>query len=114
MKLRRGVATWTGTLQPRLTSPTYCLQVTYRLGDIPRVRVLKPELARDAPHLYNDRSLCLYWPKEWRWTESEAIGDTLLPWAALWLYYYELWLDTGEWLGPTSHVSPKEPERHGT
>lgn len=114
MKIRRGGATWTGTLQPRLASPTYCLQVSYMLREVPKVRVVRPELVQGAPHLYHDGSLCLYWPKNWRWAPHEAIAETLLPWAALWLYYYELWLDTGEWLGPTSHASPKEPERHGT
>jgi hypothetical protein len=33
------------------------------------------------------------------------IATTLIPWTALWLYYYELWLDTGKWLGPSSHAS---------
>jgi hypothetical protein len=113
MKLRRGGATWTGTLQPRLTSPAYRLEVSYRLGHIPTVRVVKPEPVQGAPHRYPDGSLCLYWPKEWRWAPHEAIAETLLPWAATWLWYYELWRDTGDWLGPTSHASPKVSERHG-
>ncbi len=75
------------------------------------MRVVRPQLVKGAPHLYADGSLCLYWPKEWQWAAHEAIAETLLPWAALWLYYYELWLDAGEWLGPSSHISPKEPER---
>jgi hypothetical protein len=33
------------------------------------------------------------------------IATTILPWTALWLYYYELWLDTGKWLGPSSHAT---------
>lgn len=33
------------------------------------------------------------------------IAKTILPWTALWLYYYELWLDTGKWLGPSSHTA---------
>ena len=37
------------------------------------------------------------------------IADTILPWAALWLVFYELWCDTGRWLGPSSHDQrPKE------
>ncbi len=61
------------------------------------------------PHLYADGSLCLYWPKEWRWSRKAIIAETILPWAANWLLYYELWLDTGEWLGPSSHDPHKEP-----
>jgi hypothetical protein len=74
------------------------------------VRVLAPKLVDRAPHLYPDGSLCLYWPKEWRWAPFEAIGETLLPWAALWLYYYEIWVDTGAWLGPSSHMSIKDSD----
>jgi len=35
------------------------------------------------------------------------IATTILPWTALWLYYYELWLDTGKWLGPSSHSADR-------
>jgi len=27
------------------------------------------------------------------------IAITILPWASLWLLYYEIWLLTGEWCG---------------
>jgi hypothetical protein len=28
-----------------------------------------------------------------------AVADTTVPWTALWLYHYEVWHATGEWLG---------------
>ncbi len=59
-------------------------------------------------HRYPDGSLCLYWPDEWGWTARESLAATIVPWTAFWLYYYELWLVTGEWLGPSS------PHRLGT
>jgi hypothetical protein len=100
-----GTAIWRGTLQPRESSPVYQVTISVRLrvGAIPKVRVITPQLAPNAPHLYSDGTLCLYWPQEWRWRETAIIADTILPWTALWLYYYELWLDCGEWLGPSSH-----------
>jgi hypothetical protein len=67
------------------------------------VRVIRPQVQPDAPHRYPDGSLCLYWFKDWRWGPKSLIHETILPWAALWLFYYELWLDTGKWLGPSSH-----------
>lgn len=70
---------------------------------MPIVRVLSPALAPDAPHVYRGGELCLYWPKEWRWYGDELIAETIVPWTASWLFYYELWLDTGKWLGPSSH-----------
>jgi hypothetical protein len=98
-----GEGIWRGSLQPRETSGVYRLELRYRLGGIPRVRVRSPALVANAPHLYPDGTLCLYWPKEWGWRGSCCIAETILPWTALWLYYYELWLDTSRWLGPSSH-----------
>jgi hypothetical protein len=93
-------------MQPRETSPAYLVEVQYTIGQSPRVWINHPPLHPDAPHTYpSDGCLCLYYPKEWVWRRREHIGKTVLPWTALWLYYYELWLDTGEWLGPSSHDS---------
>jgi hypothetical protein len=100
---RNGRGVWSGTLQPRLTSPVYQVEIEYRHGKSPTVRVIWPAIVAGAPHLYPDGSLCLYWPKEWRWRPDQLIAETIIPWTALWLYYYELWLDTGQWLGPSSH-----------
>ena len=101
---RHGKALWHGSLQPQPTSPAYQVEIQYRLMDIPKVRVLSPHLASHTPHLYRDGSLCLYWPAEWRWQQDTLIAETIIPWTAAWLYYYELWLDTGTWLGPSSHA----------
>lgn len=104
---RNGVGVWRGTLQPRPVSPVYRVELRYKLGEVPRVMVLAPPIAAGAPHRYPDGSLCLYWPKEWHWHRESIIARTILPWASVWLLYYELWLDTGEWLGPSSHHTPK-------
>ena len=100
-----GTTEWRGTLQPRDTSPAYRVAVEVRqtVGGVPKVRVVWPELMPNAPHLYANGTLCLYWPQEWSWRYDTLIAETILPWAALWLFYYELWLDCGEWLGPSSH-----------
>jgi hypothetical protein len=109
---KAGLATWTGELQPTENSGRYLIRITYRVGAIPKVIVLSPKLKAGCPHLYGDGSLCLYWPKEWHWTRSAVIAETILPWAANWLYFYELWLDTDEWLGPSSHAQvPKDPDK---
>ena len=101
--VRNGLAVWRGYLQPRMTAPNYLIEVKYRLKDIPRVWVLSPSLHPDAVHLYAEQDLCLYWPKEWGWRGDQIIAETIIPWTGSWLYYYELWLDTGKWLGPSSH-----------
>jgi hypothetical protein len=103
----RGVGVWRGTLQPRPLSPKYRVAVSYRLDSYPTVKVITPALLPKAPHLWSNGTLCLFYPKESPWQRDMLIATTILPWTALWLYYYELWLDTGKWLGPSSHASDR-------
>ncbi len=103
----RGAAVWRGTLQPRLFSQKYRVAVRYKLSSYPTVKVISPTLSPKAPHLWSDRTLCLYYPKENPWRRDMLIATTIIPWTALWIYYYELWLDTGKWLGPSSHASDR-------
>jgi hypothetical protein len=99
---RLGGVEWRGGLQPTVDSATYDVSVLHEPNRTPKVRVLRPSIRLNAPHRYGDGSLCLYWPQEWRWNPRESLAATILPWTALWLYYYELWLVTDEWLGPSS------------
>jgi hypothetical protein len=103
----RGAGVWRGILQPRLLSSQYRVAVSYRLCSYPRVKVLSPTLVPKAPHRWGDGTLCLYYPREKPWRRDMLIAETIIPWTALWLYYYELWLDTGKWLGPSSHASDR-------
>lgn len=100
--------TWRGSLQPTPFSPKYEVQIAYRMPTHPQVRVLAPCLERhansDIPHLFADGSLCLYEPGQWN--TMMVIADTIVPWAALWLYFYEIWHLTGEWHGGGSHPVP--------
>ena len=111
---RNKEVTWKGTLQPTPDSPVYTVRIVYMRKRAPQVWVLHPRLHENAPHRYKDKSLCLYWPKEWRWSARESIADTIVGWTAIWLYYYEVWLVTDEWHGPSSHMEPRvsgeEPE----
>jgi hypothetical protein len=108
-----GRALWVGTLQPTEISSEFRVRVAYRIGDVPRVFVV-PQVVDGAPHVYwkDDGRLCLYYPKDGGWRRDMIIAETIIPWTALWLRYYELWLDTGKWLGPSPHGDAvKERER---
>ena len=66
--------------------------------------MLSPKLeAQDdndrIPHMYRQERLCLYLPNNGEWAPSKPIATTIVPWTAVWLYYYEVWRATGEWLG---------------
>ncbi|HIK19294.1 MAG TPA: hypothetical protein IGS53_29005 [Leptolyngbyaceae cyanobacterium M33_DOE_097] len=103
----RGAGVWRGTLQPRPLSQKYRVAVSYKLCSCPTVKVIAPILLPKTPHLWGDGTLCLFYPKESPWKRDMLIATTILPWTALWLYYYELWLDTGKWLGPSSHSADR-------
>ena len=83
------------------------------------VQVVNPVIGSDprgtgelVPHIYFNQHdpdnpfLCLYDPKERYWTPEEYIADTIIPWTIDWLFFFEAWLDSGEWKGGGRH-----PER---
>ena len=108
---RDRTVTWSGTLQPNPSSDCYRIRVVYQRQGYPRVYVVDPALQPNAPHRWPDGSLCLFWPKEWRWSDSESIPSTIIAWAALWLEHYEVWKALKVWLGPSSHEEfPTEDE----
>jgi hypothetical protein len=100
--LTRNVVSWTGELQPSAMSENYLVRIEYKLRKRPKIWVLKPELRRQRsgqkiPHTFRDGSVCLHLHEDW--TPAMSISDTIIPWLALWLYHYEVWLATGDWLG---------------
>lgn len=100
---RAGGVDWTGTLQPTVESAFYRVRLLHEPQRDPKVWVASPKLHAEAPHRWpDDGRLCLYWWREWRWGPQESLAATIIPWTAFWLYYYELWLVTREWLGPSS------------
>ena len=101
-RFAKGKVTWHGTLQPREGSPQYRVTITYKVGAPPEVRVRQPRLHPDAPHVYSGGQLCLYWHKDGNWNQQKFVAETIIPWISQWLMFYELWLDTGKWLGPES------------
>ena len=50
--------------------------------------------------------LCLYLPGTGEWTPALRLDQTIVPWAALWLYFFEDWLVSGEWKGGGRHPDP--------
>lgn len=109
-EVRNGRLRSIGLLQPMEISLQYRVEISQRGGKSPEVRVLSPELARgkneeDIPHMYDQKRLCLYLPSGEEWKPCDPIALTVVPWASLWLLYYEAWLATGEWHGGGVHAS---------
>jgi len=92
-----------GRIQPTESSPTYRVEIRYSGRDRPDVRVLEPRIRfNPALHMYQDDTLCLYDWRENPWQTKWHLHETIIPWAAEWLVYYELWLLTGKWQGKSA------------
>jgi hypothetical protein len=106
---------WEGALKPTELSATYRVRITYHRGKRPAVDVLDPPLApREEggriPHTFRPGRLCLHLPEDW--DSRMYLHQTIVPWTSLWLYYYELWHATGEWLGGGHEPAAPKQENH--
>lgn len=108
--LRVGAFSVECTVRPTSISREYRLRITYARNGAPMVFVLKPDLPelannRSLPHVYSEQPtrLCLYLPGAQEWSDGQLIARTILPWAILWLYYFEHWLATDQWEGGGEH-----------
>ncbi|WP_156995944.1 hypothetical protein [Paenibacillus stellifer] len=98
---------WTGELQPTELSCVYKVQMEFTEDKGPSVQVLSPKLqkrdGKDIPHMYRQKTLCLYYPKLKEWRKIQWLHKSIIPWTTLWLYFYEIWLLTGKWEGKGIH-----------
>lgn len=102
----------TGDLRPSPSSRTYVIQISYvsdGLASGLKIFALSPSLYELAfsrkkriPHTYFDGSLCVYHPSKNEWNLSEGFSP-LVVWTSRWLFFFENWLVTGEWLGGGEH-----------
>lgn len=113
--LRAGHLTWCCAVTPTPISRSYDLRIDYRQGDTPRAFIEAPNLValaegRRLPHVYEQRPtrLCLYLPGTGEWTPALRLDQTIVPWATLWLYFFEDWLVSGEWKGGGMHPAPDQ------
>ena len=113
--IRGGALTAIGWIQPTPLSERYKFRLDYTEGKAPRVRVsiLEPPLKRRdkaerIPHTYDGDRPCPFYPGV-DWTADQWIAFTVIPWLAIWLFFYECWLATGEWYGGGEHPpGPKD------
>ena len=103
VKTARNQLRCTGVLQPSPISDAYTVKLEYEVSaPRPRVHVLQPELRlakgkTKLPHVFPGNELCLHLSSDWR--PDQKICEFVIPWISVWLYFYEVWLVTGEWLG---------------
>lgn len=96
---------WEGNLKPSSLSREYKVQLICERRDNPKVFLKGSDIKGiervDFPHHYKKTEhgvlICLNYPAEFNY--SMKLIDTIIPWTVEWLYFYEIWLCTGEWLG---------------
>lgn len=113
---KRALLACEGVIKPTAMSKEYLVKITYRLNHHPEVTVLRPTLharpdGTPVPHTYEGGRLCLYTPGLGEWDPGKHIAETILPWTSLWLYFYEVWLVSGEWLGGGEHPNWADKKR---
>ncbi|MGE3968305.1 MAG: hypothetical protein AB7F08_08690 [Dongiaceae bacterium] len=113
--LRAGWFSWCYSATPSALSREYDIRIEFRQGGRPKIFADGPDLQRLAngrhiPHLYQQKPprLCLYLPKTYEWRSWMRLDQTVVPWAALWLFYFEEWLASDDWKGGGMH--PMEDE----
>lgn len=95
-----------GALQPTEASEVYHISIRYQPDTVPLVHVNSPKIDEDAPHLYRNNSLCLFHPGIFDWHGGRTLARYVVPWTAVWLYFYEKWKELNVWLGPEVPHSP--------
>lgn len=114
LRYDRGAGRWCGRLRPTDDSPWYRVTIDYHAPRPPAVQVLEPAIDPKAEHRYDDDSLCLYDHRVGEWHPGMFLTETIVPWTAEWLLYYEAWLIDPEhrWFGPEAPHGPlKRPGR---
>lgn len=114
-EVRGGLLVCRGRVRPTALCAEYAARIEYRVQFYPKVWIEEPQLeSRSAeepvPHTYEDDRPCLFLPGSNEWRSDKKLALTIIPWLSLWLFYYEVWLATGTWLGGGVHPEPSGPD----
>ena len=98
--LRRKLLCCNGSITPSDGCNSYKIRVEYLEGRTPRVYIVDPHIEPHPEyHIYEEGNLCLFDHRESPWSSTMRIHETIIPWTAEWLVFYELWKLTGKWEG---------------
>jgi hypothetical protein len=118
--LRASGLTWVYSVTPSPLSRDYDIRIEFAQGGRLGIFVEKPDLqalagGRRIPHLYQQvpPKLCLYLPKTYEWQSWMRLDQTVVPWSALWLFYFEEWLFSDDWKGGGMHPEEDDDRDRG-
>jgi hypothetical protein len=113
--LHPGRLIWRYSATPCPLGRDYHIRIEFKQDGGPRTFVEGPDLhalagGRRIPHLYQQDPprLCLYLPRIYEWQPWMRLDQTIVPWTALWLFYFEAWLASDDWKGGGIHPEVDE------
>lgn len=102
------------SLTPKSFIQLFKVKIEIKKGKL-EVFVLQPQNLplypgeTSLPHVYSTskQRLCLYFPDGTEWHGGILLTDSVVPWISEWVFFYQLWLVTGDWLGGGIKHGPK-------
>ncbi len=93
-----------GEIRPTPVNTLFRVRIELEPGQLPKSYVEDPLLrprtpGEKIPHTYPGPRPCLFYPKANEWGSHMRLSETIVPWLAEWLFFYEFWLATGVWNG---------------
>lgn len=116
VKVNENSLTCTGSCKPSEHSILYTYQIKYTPDKVPNVYVINPQITyHDDIHMYPfDNSLCLYYPKDFSWSKTSHLYNTIVPWTHEWFIFYELYQIYGKWFYPfVPHKANQKIKNYG-
>jgi hypothetical protein len=101
-----------GWIQTSDKSKQYRIEIEYEPWNSPVTHIIEPAIEPNInAHMYPDGALCLFDWREQHWQNHWHLHETIVPWIAEWLVFYELYSLTGIWHGNSAiHAEIKEEE----
>lgn len=115
IRIRKSTLEIEGKIQPTPLTLSYRFRLKYSVGSAPKIWILEPKLLTEKngqklEHVYRpDERPCVFHPAI-DWTSRTYLGTTVIPWLSEWLFFYEIWLATDEWLGGGVHPGHQTEE----
>ena len=81
----------------------YKYEIRYNGFAAPKVHICEPPIPYSIDyHMYSDSSLCLYYPRDQRWSSRLHLYTHTIPWVHEWILYYEIYKISGKWEHPAA------------
>lgn len=97
----------TAMLQPLHYTDEYEVEMIFSGKSVPKIYLKSPKIPVNYEiHMYAEGNLCLFYPPDFKWTESTSAADSIIPWINEWIVYYEIYKISGVWEGPAAPHLP--------